>query len=984
VHPFPNFSAFLYNHWHWTGTGRKSQQSRDSQQKEVFQHPFFVFDDIKNVNFKKIDNQLKDPKSKLEDGEGWKQSAVSIYVPDVPLSTVQSRREETQMVRDGNPPPDGPRGRRVFVEGLTHRPLTDVIKNVFSASEGAQTFHYEPFEEYWVNPLNPDGTEQRVYGELYSSESLLRADAELQASPREEGCDLPRAVAACMFWSDATHLAQFGQAKLWPCYVQFGNQSKYDRCKPQANASHHFAYLPSIQTEMNRAGAIDALLTHCRRELFQASWEVLLDDEFIEAYQHGIVIKCADGITRRIYPRIITYSADYPEKTQIASIRDMGGCPCPRCLIRLSEVPQMGTQLDKRKRLTMARVDSERRVGHVTSARDLIYIHGLGVNSERVNALLKDESLVPTENAFSKKLRQFGFNLFLMLVIDFMHEFELGVWKALLTHLIRMLYATHASTVIKFNERFRAIPSFGKSTIRKFSANVAEMKKLAARDFEDILQCAIPCFEDLFPEDSNESILKLLYLMAEWHSLAKLRMHTTSSLQQLDLTTSQLGSAMRSFVKNICPRFQTFETPSEQAKRARMRAAKVSQSAGTSAPAASVRRPKTMNLETYKWHALGDYVATVPEVGTMDSISSQNGELEHRNAKSRYFRTSKNGFVLQIALITALLNRLQQIKNSLKNAHVPLKDEHEYRQKKGTHGCTWVGTCLLHCLQVQVHHLAKSSQVQVLEISKFHLSRYLMDIPDFVIRLKEHLWLRSRGLEFDDETPVTPEQRNSIIIKNDRIYSHKTMQINYTTYDVRRDQDIINLKTKSFVMMLAHEDEANHPYWYAQVLGIYHAHIFQGTEREPIARQFLHVRWLGPERGWRGGTAYQRLDRVSYVDANDDQAFGFLDPVHIIRGAHLIPAFALGRTHSLLGHSRFKDPDGDWLSFYVNRFVDRDMRMRYGECSVGHSPNPFPIQPSDRFEAIKRNAETLSLSLDDISGESGIHISVISLNVSRF
>lgn len=28
-----------------------------------------------------------------------------------------------------------------------------------------------------------------------------------------------------------------------------------------------------------------------------------------------------------------------------------------------------------------------------------------------------------------------------MLVVDFMHEFELGVWKALFTHLIRLLHA---------------------------------------------------------------------------------------------------------------------------------------------------------------------------------------------------------------------------------------------------------------------------------------------------------------------------------------------------------------------------------------------------------------------------------------------------------------------------------------------------------------------------------------------------------------
>lgn len=43
-------------------------------------------------------------------------------------------------------------------------------------------------------------------------------------------------------------------------------------------------------------------------------WCLMLDDEFLKAYQHGIILECADGIVRRIYPRIFTYSADYPEK----------------------------------------------------------------------------------------------------------------------------------------------------------------------------------------------------------------------------------------------------------------------------------------------------------------------------------------------------------------------------------------------------------------------------------------------------------------------------------------------------------------------------------------------------------------------------------------------------------------------------------------------------------------------------------------------
>ena len=94
-----------------------------------------------------------------------------------------------------------------------------------------------------------------------------------------------------------------------------------------------------------------------------------------------------------------------------------------------------------------------------------------------------------------------------MLVVDFMHEFELGVWKTLFTHLIRVLYAAaqdgslvreldgrcatnliHRSHFLMTISRFRQIPTFGSSTIRNFAANASEMKKLAARDFEDLLQ----------------------------------------------------------------------------------------------------------------------------------------------------------------------------------------------------------------------------------------------------------------------------------------------------------------------------------------------------------------------------------------------------------------------------------------------------------------------------------------------------------------
>jgi hypothetical protein len=56
------------------------------------------------------------------------------------------------------------------------------------------------------------------------------------------------------------------------------------------------------------------ILAHCRRELMHAVWTRILDDDFACAMEYGIVVMCSDGVERRVYPRIFTYSADYPEK----------------------------------------------------------------------------------------------------------------------------------------------------------------------------------------------------------------------------------------------------------------------------------------------------------------------------------------------------------------------------------------------------------------------------------------------------------------------------------------------------------------------------------------------------------------------------------------------------------------------------------------------------------------------------------------------
>jgi hypothetical protein len=153
-----------------------------------------------------------------------------------------------------------------------------------------------------------------------------------------------------------------------------------------------------------------AFMAHCHRELYHAQWATILDGEFLDAYVQGIVIDCYDGIRRRFYPHIpptIVRSTYHPVKhldldTQIyrriliGSIRNLGRCPCPRCLIPLDRVVNMGQHRDMTQRETLARVDDVSRRNRVASAREIIYEKNYAVDSKAVDNLLQVDSLVPT------------------------------------------------------------------------------------------------------------------------------------------------------------------------------------------------------------------------------------------------------------------------------------------------------------------------------------------------------------------------------------------------------------------------------------------------------------------------------------------------------------------------------------------------------------------------------------------------------------
>jgi hypothetical protein len=189
---------------------------------------------------------------------------------------------------------------------------------------------------------------------------------------------------------------------------------------------------------------------------------------------------------------------------------------------------------------------------------------------------------------------------------------------------------------------------------------------------------------------------------------------------------------------------------------------------------------------------------------------------------------------------------------------------------------------------------------------------------------------RLLGRDFDgDEEQFSEEERATVRIVNHKIYSVGTMRVNYTTYDMRRDQDIINPRTHADVMVMSAETGRDaHPFWYARVLSIFHVNVVhKGPQSRSLATQrmeFLWVRWFGIVPGYKSGFKVARLPKVGFIpcDDQDTPAFGFLDPSLVLRGCLLVPAFADGKTSVLLPVTTptVARPIGEteeWQSYYA-------------------------------------------------------------------
>ncbi|TFK16402.1 hypothetical protein FA15DRAFT_662187 [Coprinopsis marcescibilis] len=495
---------------------------------------------------------------------------------------------------------------------------------------------------------------------------------------------------------------------------------------------------------------------------------------------------------------------------------------------------------------------------------------------------------------------------------------------------------------------------------------------------------------------------------------------------QLEEWTAKLGALAREFLSQTCSSIETWELKRETQKQARSRTKRASRkqkncpegptykdSTGKAANEMYMStiwsdigltdpRRKTLNLNTYKFHALGDVVQTIKLFGTTDSYSTQMSELFHKQIKARYQHTNRKLVEIQMAKMQLCEARMRQIENRILSASQGPSLSMDKQQ---------------FYLKLKCHILPQILQVLISEIKTRHSAGSTK-------RLKALRELHNKYSD-DMELDVPSSILDRLFIADDRIYKHNRMHINYTTYDLCREQDVITPNTDcNNIMCLRQIDSDEGPmqvedrFVYGRVLGIYHVNTIYGGPGSlnllPRRLDFLWVRWY--DRVGDSGSAIKlELECLRFASISDPTAFVFLDPNSALRASHIIPQFSEGRVYqppqqlpmprnmaAVKGKGKGKanqttaattkphsqplpqplskcaGDKHDWKEYYINRsvthfhssiacefvnlniirFVDRDMFMRYSwGLGVGHIYS-HPDAPSNAANSVSSESNS--------------------------
>ncbi|CDO74667.1 hypothetical protein BN946_scf184828.g7 [Trametes cinnabarina] len=382
------------------------------------------------------------------------------------------------------------RGRlmRQVLHGWVRNPV-EVVADLIGNPEFKDNMHYAPVEEYTEDILtefqkSTGPTErERILSDFMNTDWWLRVQR--LVAERWPGAT----IAPVILCSDKTQLSVLSGDKLvWPVYLTIGNIDKDIRRKPSCRAVVLLGYLPV--TKLHCFHEADRPMQGYR--LFHFAMRQMLMP-LVDAGKTGVMMTCADGYMRHVFPILAAYIADFPEQCLVCCTKENR---CPTCLI-----------------------ERERRGELVNSCyRD----------PEATLAALRDpepeqrsqEGLRDVPEPFWADLPYA--NIFNCIVPDLLHQLHKGVF---MSHLVQWIAKGHED---ELDARFARVPPY--PGLRVFSQGITGISQWTGNEFRQMERIFVGIIDGLH---ADSRVVAAARAMLDFIYLAHYPSHTPSTLQQM-------------------------------------------------------------------------------------------------------------------------------------------------------------------------------------------------------------------------------------------------------------------------------------------------------------------------------------------------------------------------------------------------------------------------------------------------------------------
>ncbi|KAL1943791.1 hypothetical protein VTO73DRAFT_3609 [Trametes versicolor] len=372
----------------------------------------------------------------------------------------------------------GPNGKALTEElEIWRRDPVDCIADLIGNPAFSEIIAYEPVR------IKRDG--KRYYGEMCTADWWWTTQGRLPPGAT---------IAPVILASDKTNLSVLrGDKAAWPVYLTIGNINKDVRRQPSSHASVLLGYVP-----VTKLGCFsDAARSEAQQRLFHRCMRVLLEP-LVAAGTSGVMMTCADGQIRRVYPILAAYVADHPEQCLIACCLENR---CPRCLVpRLKRGDETVYPLRKQD-------VTEALLARAAQGEDVPEMETQGVRPV----------LDPFWTGFPHA------DIFSSITPDILHQIHKGVIK---DHLI--VWLTKLVGKKELDDRFRAVSDT--HGLRHFQNGISTISQWTGGEAKEIEKVLL----SLLVGCVDPGVVRAARALLDFSYLAQYHVHTDTTLDAMD------------------------------------------------------------------------------------------------------------------------------------------------------------------------------------------------------------------------------------------------------------------------------------------------------------------------------------------------------------------------------------------------------------------------------------------------------------------